>query len=62
MKRGEGNIFEGKIIEVLIPKTYIRAVDKGTQEAMAVGIIAHCPMLDLKVSLFNGSYYNVDSS
>jgi elongation factor G len=62
MKRGEGYVFEDKIVGGSIPKTYIPAVDKGIQEAMAGGIIAHCPMVDIKVSLYDGSYHNVDSS
>lgn len=62
LKRGEGYIFEDKIVGGSIPKTYIPAVDKGIQEAMAGGIIAHCPMVDVKVSLYDGSYHNVDSS
>lgn len=62
LKRGEGYIFENKIVGGAIPKTYIPAVDKGIQEAMAHGIIAHYPMVDVKVSLYDGSYHNVDSS
>ncbi len=62
LNRGEGYIFEDKIVGGSIPKTYIPAVDKGIQEAMANGIIAHYPMVDVKVSLYDGSYHNVDSS
>ena len=62
LKRGEGFIFENKIVGGAIPKTYIPAVEKGIEEAMASGIIAHYPMVDVKVSLYDGSYHNVDSS
>lgn len=62
MKRGEGYIFEDNIVGGAIPKTYIPAVDKGIQEAMANGVIAHYPMVDVKVRLYDGSYHNVDSS
>jgi elongation factor G len=60
--RGEGYIFEDNIVGGSIPKTYIPAVDKGIQEAMAKGIITHYPMVDVKVRLYDGSYHNVDSS
>ncbi len=62
LKRGEGFVFENKIVGGAIPKTYIPAVEKGIEEAMANGIIAHYPMVDVKVSLYDGSYHNVDSS
>ena len=62
LKRGEGFIFENKIVGGAIPKTYIPAVEKGIQEAMAGGVIAHYPMVDVKISLYDGSYHNVDSS
>ena len=56
MKRGEGFIFENKIVGGAIPKTYIPAVEKGIQEAMAGGVIAHYPMVDVKISLYDVSY------
>ncbi|MEE2986202.1 MAG: elongation factor G [Nitrospinota bacterium] len=62
LKRGEGFIFEDKIVGGAIPKTYIPAVEKGIQEAMAQGVIAHYPMVDVKISLYDGSYHDVDSS
>lgn len=62
LKRGEGFVFEDKIVGGAIPKTYIPAVEKGIEEAMANGVIAHYPMVDVKVKLYDGSYHNVDSS
>ena len=62
LKRGEGFVFEDKIVGGAIPKTYIPAVEKGIEEAMANGVIAHFPMVDVKVKLYDGSYHNVDSS
>lgn len=62
VEKGGGFIFEDKIVGGAIPKTYIPAVEKGIQEAMAQGVIAHYPMVDVKVKLYDGSYHNVDSS
>jgi elongation factor G len=62
LKRGEGFIFEDNIVGGAIPKTYIPAVEKGIHEAMLNGIIAHYPLVDVKVRLYDGSYHNVDSS
>lgn len=60
--KGGGFVFENKVVGGAIPKTYIPAVEKGIQEAMAHGVIAHYPMVDVKVKLYDGSYHNVDSS
>ena len=62
LKKGGGFIFEDNIVGGSIPKTYIPAVEKGIQEAMAGGIIAHYPMVDVKIRLYDGSYHDVDSS
>jgi elongation factor G len=46
----------------VIPREFVPAVDKGIQEAMQTGILAGYPLVDFKVSLFDGSYHDVDSS
>ena len=46
----------------MIPKEYIPAVDKGIQEAVANGVMAGFPIVDVKVKLIDGSYHEVDSS
>ncbi len=60
--RGGGFQFENRIVGGAIPKTYIPAVEKGVQEAMAKGILANYPIVDIKVALVDGSYHDVDSS
>lgn len=59
---GEGFIFENKIVGGVVPKEYITPVEAGIKEAMAGGVIAGYPMVDVKVSLVDGSYHEVDSS
>ena len=55
-------LFVNAIVGGVVPKEYIPAVDKGIQEAMANGILAGYPIVDIKVKLFDGSYHEVDSS
>ncbi len=62
LPKGGGFEFEDKIVGGVIPKTYIPAVEKGVLEAMEKGIIAGYPMIDIKVSLVDGSFHAVDSS
>lgn len=62
LPRGGGFEFENRIVGGAIPKTYIPAVEKGVHEAMAQGVLAHFPMVDVKVALYDGSYHDVDSS
>src|SRR5699024_1464151 len=59
---GEGYEFVNKIVGGAIPKEYIGSVDEGMQEALQAGILGGYPVLDLKVTLYDGSYHEVDSS
>ena len=59
---GAGYVFENAIVGGVVPKEYIPAVDKGIQEAVASGILAGYPIVDVKVKLYDGSYHEVDSS
>lgn len=59
---GKGYEFVNAIIGGVIPKEYIPAVDKGVKEQMENGVIAGYPVVDVKVTLYDGSYHDVDSS
>jgi elongation factor G len=59
---GSGYIFENAVVGGVVPKEYIPAVDKGIQEAVANGLLAGYPIVDVKVRLVDGSYHEVDSS
>ncbi|MGB2756329.1 MAG: elongation factor G [Acidimicrobiia bacterium] len=59
---GGGYLFEDKISGGVIPKEYIQPVNQGIQEAMAGGVIAGYPLVDIKATLVYGSYHDVDSS
>ena len=59
---GKGYEFINKIVGGAIPKEYIPAVDQGIQGAMQSGILAGYPVVDVKVTLYDGSYHEVDSS
>ncbi|TLD80434.1 elongation factor G [Helicobacter sp. MIT 05-5293] len=59
---GAGYEFVNNISGGVIPKEYIPAVDKGIQEAMQNGVLAGYPVVDFKVTLYDGSYHDVDSS
>ena len=62
LERGAGYEFENAIVGGVIPREYIPAVDKGIQEQMENGVIAGYPVVDVKITLFDGSYHDVDSS
>jgi len=59
---GDGFEFVNQIVGGVVPKDYIPAVGKGVEEAMTNGIIAGFPVVDVKVTLYDGSYHEVDSS
>ena len=59
---GSGYVFENKVVGGSIPKEYIKPVDEGIREASLSGVLAGYPVLDFKVTLFDGSYHDVDSS
>ena len=62
MERGSGYEFVNEIVGGVVPKEYVPAIDKGIQEQMENGIIGGFPVVDVKVSLFDGSYHDVDSN
>jgi elongation factor G len=59
---GKGFEFVNKIVGGRVPREYIPAVKKGVMEAMEKGVLAGYPMVDIKITLFDGSYHDVDSS
>ncbi|MBI4383049.1 MAG: elongation factor G [Nitrospinae bacterium] len=62
LPRGDGFQFENRIVGGAIPRQYVPAVEKGVHEAMSEGFLAHYPLVDIKVALYDGSYHDVDSS
>jgi len=62
LQRGEGFIFDNAVIGGVIPKEYIPAVKTGVEEALQRGIVAGYPVVDVKVTVYDGSYHEVDSS
>ena len=62
MEEGFGYEFVNGIVGGVVPKEYIPSIDKGIQEALQTGVIAGYPVVDVKVTLFDGSYHEVDSS
>ncbi len=61
-EQGSGLVFEDKIVGGSIPREYIGSVEQGIREAMDAGVLAGYPIVDIRVSLIDGSYHEVDSS
>ncbi|MFQ5771569.1 MAG: elongation factor G, partial [bacterium] len=61
-ERGKGFEFINKIVGAAIPREYIKPVSNGVKEAMSNGVVAGYPLIDVKVTLLDGSYHEVDSS
>ncbi len=62
LEKGKGFEFENKIFGGAIPREYIPAVEAGVKEALSTGVVAGYPVVDVKVTLVDGSYHEVDSS
>lgn len=62
LERGKGREFVNKIVGGVIPKEFIPAIEAGVMEALDGGIYAGYPVIDIRVTLFDGSYHEVDSS
>ncbi len=62
LEQGKGYEFVDEIVGGVIPKEYIKPIDKGIQESAANGVIAGYPLVDFKATVYDGSYHEVDSS
>lgn len=62
LERGAGFEFVNKVVGGVVPKEYIPAVEQGVKEALYVGVVAGYPMIDVRVTIYDGSYHEVDSS
>ncbi len=58
----EGLVFANEVVGGVVPKEYIPAVQKGVEEQMKNGVLAGCPLISLKATIFDGSYHDVDSN
>jgi elongation factor G len=62
LSEGSGYEFENALVDGVLPKEYIPAADSGMEEQLNNGVIAGCPLVDVKVTLIDGSFHDVDSS
>ena len=62
LERGDGFEFVNEIVGGVIPKEYIPAIEKGAREQSANGVVANYPLVDVKVTVYDGSFHAVDSS
>jgi len=62
LEPGSGFIFEDAIIRGVIPKEYVKPAEAGIREALSSGVLAGYPLVDIKVTLYDGSFHEVDSS
>jgi elongation factor G len=62
LEAGEGFIFENKIVGGVVPREYIAPVQAGIEESMKNGVLAGYPLVDIKATIFDGSYHDVDSN
>ncbi|HLW02846.1 MAG TPA: hypothetical protein VKT82_29590 [Ktedonobacterales bacterium] len=62
LERGKGFEFVNAVAEAVIPQEYIKPIEEGIREALENGVLQGHPMTDLRVTLFGGSYHEVDSS
>ena len=61
-RRGSGYVFESAIVRGSIPNEFIQPIDEGVREALAQGVLAGYPIVDVRVELYDGSYHDIDSS
>ena len=62
LERGAGYQFENEVVGGTVPREYIPAIEKGALEAITSGVLLGCPVVDIKVIVYDGSYHDVDSS
>jgi len=62
LEPGSGFVFENKVVGGVVPREYIPAVQNGIEESMKNGVLAGFPLVDIKATIFDGSYHDVDSS